>query len=76
MTTYDLSLWQHRHDFGTAAEQRAERRTRWVVGLTFAAMLVSHAPLTIERYRQMLSIVPGLDHVTIEINHCRQCATA
>ena len=40
MSSHDLSLWQHDHDFGTAAEQRAERRTRWVVGLTFAAMLV------------------------------------
>ncbi len=40
MHTHDLSLWQHAHDFGTQAERSAERRTRWVVGLTFAAMLV------------------------------------
>lgn len=40
MSHHDLSLWQHSHDFGTAEERRAERRTRWVVGLTFAAMLV------------------------------------
>jgi cation diffusion facilitator family transporter len=40
MHTHDLSPWQHTHTFGTAAEQHAERRTRWVVGLTFATMLV------------------------------------
>lgn len=43
MHTHDLSLWQHSHDFGTRAEHRAERRTRWVVGLTFAATLVELA---------------------------------
>ncbi|MDP2170077.1 MAG: CDF family Co(II)/Ni(II) efflux transporter DmeF [Rhodocyclaceae bacterium] len=41
--THDLKLWQHGHDFGTPAEDRAERRTRWVVGLAFAAMLVELA---------------------------------
>jgi cation diffusion facilitator family transporter len=40
MTTHDLSFWQHSHDFGTAHEQHAERRTRWVVGITFVAMVV------------------------------------
>ena len=43
MHTHDLSPWQHSHDFGTQAQQSAERRTRWVVGLTFAAMLVELA---------------------------------
>lgn len=43
MTQHELSHWQHGHNFGTAAEDRAERRTRWVVGLTFAAMLVELA---------------------------------
>jgi cation diffusion facilitator family transporter len=38
-----LRRWQHRHDFGTEAERHAERRTRWVVGLTFATMLVELA---------------------------------
>lgn len=37
---HDLSHWQHEHDFGTEREQHAERRTRWVVALTFVAMLV------------------------------------
>jgi cation diffusion facilitator family transporter len=41
--THELNLWQHTHDFGTEAEHRAERRTRWVVGLTFATMLVELA---------------------------------
>jgi len=40
MTSPHLSRWRHRHDFGTAAEQHAERRTRWVVALTFVTMLV------------------------------------
>lgn len=40
MHTHDLSFWQHRHDFGNAAERHAERRTRWVVGLAFVTMLV------------------------------------
>ena len=43
MPAHDLRLWQHPHDFGTAALHRAERRTRWVVGLTFLAMLVELA---------------------------------
>ena len=40
MHTHDLSLWRHSHDFGTQAERSAERRTRWVVGITFVAMVV------------------------------------
>ena len=40
MTTHDLSTWQHSHDFGTARQQQAERRTRWVVALTFVAMVI------------------------------------
>lgn len=43
MTTHDLKFWRHDHDFGTAAEHHAERRTRRVVGLTFVAMLVELA---------------------------------
>jgi len=40
MSVHDLRDWQHAHDFGTETERHAERRTRWVVGLTFATMLV------------------------------------
>lgn len=43
MAQHDLSAWQHGHHFGTPAQQQAEQRTRWVVGLTFAAMLVELA---------------------------------
>ncbi len=39
-TTHDLRLWQHSHNFGTAQEQQAEQRTRWVVALTFVAMVI------------------------------------
>jgi cation diffusion facilitator family transporter len=42
-TTHDLRLWQHSHDFGTARQEQAERRTRWVVALTFVAMVVEIA---------------------------------
>ncbi|GAB6039463.1 CDF family Co(II)/Ni(II) efflux transporter DmeF [Endothiovibrio diazotrophicus] len=38
MNAHDSSQWQHSHDFGTAAEARAERRTRWVVALTLVMM--------------------------------------
>lgn len=40
MSSHDLSLWQHSHDFGTSAQRQAERRTRWVVALTLASMVV------------------------------------
>ncbi len=43
MPAHDLRPWQHAHDFGTAAQQHAEQRTRWVVGLTFLTMLVELA---------------------------------
>lgn len=43
MPGHDLHLWQHAHDFATGAERRAERRTRWVVGLTFLTMVVELA---------------------------------
>jgi cation diffusion facilitator family transporter len=43
MRTHELSRWQHGHEFGTAAEQHAERRTGWVVALTFVTMLVEMA---------------------------------
>ena len=41
--THDSSRWRHGHDFGTPAEQHAERRTHWVVVLTFVTMLVELA---------------------------------
>lgn len=40
MPAHDHTAWQHSHDFGTARQQNAERRTRWVVGLTFVAMVI------------------------------------
>ncbi|WP_245969784.1 CDF family Co(II)/Ni(II) efflux transporter DmeF [Thiocapsa rosea] len=40
MHTHDISDWGHSHDFATADQGDAERRTRWVVGLTLAAMCV------------------------------------
>lgn len=40
MHTHDLSLWAHSHDYGTAAERRAERRTRWVVAMTLGMMVI------------------------------------
>ncbi len=40
MSHHDLTAWQHDHDYGTEADRHAERRTRWVVVLTFVTMLV------------------------------------
>lgn len=40
MHAHDLSLWAHNHDYGTAAERRAERRTRAVVALTLGMMVI------------------------------------
>ncbi len=40
MHHHDLTAWQHSHDFTTGAEQVAEQRTRWVVYLTLATMIV------------------------------------
>ncbi len=39
MHIHDLSPWQHRHDYG-ADRSRAERRTRWVIAITLAMMVV------------------------------------
>ncbi|HNI09422.1 MAG TPA: CDF family Co(II)/Ni(II) efflux transporter DmeF, partial [Thiobacillaceae bacterium] len=33
--------------------------------------LVTHRPRPAEYYRQTLAAIPGLDHLTVEINHCR-----
>lgn len=38
MHLHSVDRWTHSHDYTTSAELSAERRTRWVVGLTLAAM--------------------------------------
>ena len=43
MQQHRIDSWQHDHDFSTVAEVDAERRTRWVVYLTLAAMVVELA---------------------------------
>lgn len=43
MAAHDIATWQHTHDFGVAAAAGAERRTRWVVALTFVTMVVELA---------------------------------
>ncbi len=40
MHTHDIREWGHSHDFATADQQDAEHRTRLVVGLTLAAMIL------------------------------------
>jgi cation diffusion facilitator family transporter len=37
---HDLSLWQHSHHFLDGRDSDRQRRTQWVVGLTFVTMLV------------------------------------
>lgn len=36
----EIGTWQHTHTFGTDEYHRGERRTRWVIALTFAMMVV------------------------------------
>lgn len=38
-----LEHWRHAHTFGTDTPAAAERRTRWVIGLTFVMMVVEIA---------------------------------
>jgi len=40
MHTTAIHHWQHTHTFGTDEYHPGERRTRWVVGMTFAMMAV------------------------------------
>ncbi len=40
MHTRELDSYRHHHTFGTAERSEGERRTRWVVGLTIAMMVV------------------------------------
>lgn len=40
MNTTTLDPWRHPHDFGTHLPTRGERRTRWVIALTFAMMVI------------------------------------
>lgn len=39
----ELHRWQHKHAFGTSAPAQGERRTRWVVAITLAMMIVEIA---------------------------------
>jgi cation diffusion facilitator family transporter len=36
--------------------------------------IVTHDPRPVEHYRALLSPIPGLLHVTVEVNHCRAIA--
>ncbi len=40
MHTQDLSVHEHQHTFGTDVTTKGERRTWWVIGLTFVMMTV------------------------------------
>ena len=45
----------------------------WRVGPRSRACILSvvtHTPEHVSQYKQRLSQIPGLDHVTVEINHC------
>lgn len=60
MHFHSIQDWQHSHDFTTTAEAEAERRTRWVVFLTLATMVVE--------------LLAGW--VTIEVHQCRDAPCA
>ncbi len=36
----EIQNWQHTHAFGTDEHHPGERRTRWVIALTFSMMVV------------------------------------
>ncbi|MBF0126361.1 MAG: CDF family Co(II)/Ni(II) efflux transporter DmeF [Magnetococcales bacterium] len=36
--------------------------------------LVAHQPRDAEHYKSLLHDIPGLEHVTVEVNHCRSCS--
>ncbi|MDR3159304.1 MAG: CDF family Co(II)/Ni(II) efflux transporter DmeF [Zoogloeaceae bacterium] len=42
-TSHDLTPWQHPHHFLDRRDQQRQRRTQWVVGLTFVTMLAEIA---------------------------------
>ncbi|MBF0286038.1 MAG: cation transporter, partial [Magnetococcales bacterium] len=48
----------------------------WRVGMESHACIVSlvtHQPLPLESYKARLRPLVGLEHVTVEVNHCRDC---
>ena len=49
----------------------------WRVGAQGRACIVSlvtHDPRPVEHYRSLLAGVPGIVHLTVEVNHCRDKA--
>ena len=51
----------------------------WRVGPSAYAVivaLVSHSPHPPEYYKQKLSVIPGLEHVSVEINPCTDAVCA
>jgi Co/Zn/Cd efflux system component len=43
-------------------------------GYACIVSLVTHRPRPVEHYRSLLADVPGLMHITVEVNHCRDAA--
>ncbi|MCF7985826.1 MAG: cation transporter, partial [Thiohalocapsa sp.] len=46
----------------------------WRIGAASRACIVSivtHEPRPVDEYRASLAEIPGLDHVTVEVNQCR-----
>jgi Co/Zn/Cd efflux system component len=55
------------------ADNRVADLHLWKVGPDAHAVIVSlvtHFPRPIEHYKALLGNVPGLSHVTVEVNHC------
>jgi cation diffusion facilitator family transporter len=40
MQTHELARWQHAHTFGTDEVHAGERKTRWVIAITFVMMVI------------------------------------
>lgn len=61
----------------TAIEEDADNRITdlhvWYVGqnhLAATISLVTHYPQTPDYYKKLLSYIPSLSHVLVEVNHC------
>ena len=72
---HDAIATQVRAAIESDADNQVADLHLWRVGPAGRACIVSlvtHAPRPVEHYRALLERVPGLLHVTVEVNHCRQ----
>ncbi len=67
--------WQVRAAIEADADNEVSDLHVWRVGPAGRACIVSlvtHEPRPVEHYRALVAGVPGLLHLTVEVNHCRR----